>query len=75
MKNKDKIYVWACDVNDYRGEGILAINFPYFHIKGCFNIPCACNCATIDSSRQGSVLKGNITITFNFSYQSICVIS
>tara|TARA_B100000787_G_scaffold169397_1_gene160468 strand:- start:5378 stop:6436 length:1059 start_codon:yes stop_codon:yes gene_type:complete len=27
MKNKDKIYVWACDVNDYRGEGILAINF------------------------------------------------
>ena len=27
MKNRDTIYCWACDIEDYRGEGILAINY------------------------------------------------
>ena len=28
MKNKlNIIYVWACDIESYRGEGILGLNF------------------------------------------------
>jgi len=26
-KNKKTIYAWACDIENYRGEGILGINF------------------------------------------------
>ena len=26
-KNKNTIYAWACDIENYRGEGILGINF------------------------------------------------
>ena len=27
MKNNKIIYAWACDIENYRGEGILGINF------------------------------------------------
>ena len=27
MKDNKTIYAWACDIENYRGEGILGINF------------------------------------------------